>query len=155
MFTSKQNSNIYIVPFQTLLLLSCSGIAFGLAVLGVYCDPHLRLHSWYSHRIWPYKRFIKEKSLRESVIITENITIYNVTGYDNETGRPWHRIGEEFYNTSIEPDWSIKLQEKEEFIWLPVLMLSVVLFLYNVGLGSVPYVLISELFSVNVSIAFI
>lgn len=39
-----------------------------------------------------------------------------------------------------------------ENMWAPVALLSVVLFLYNIGLGSVPYVLISELFAINVSI---
>lgn len=34
----------------------------------------------------------------------------------------------------------------------PMVLLSLMLFLYNMGLGSVPYVLISELFSINVSV---
>lgn len=33
----------------------------------------------------------------------------------------------------------------------PMVLLSLVLFLYNIGLGSVPYVLMSEMFSINVS----
>ncbi|XP_013140723.1 PREDICTED: facilitated trehalose transporter Tret1-2 homolog [Papilio polytes] len=48
--------------------------------------------------------------------------------------------------------WSVKYEQKEgsEEVWAPITLLSIVLFLYNIGLGSVPYVLISELFSVNV-----
>lgn len=76
----------------------------------------------------------------------------------NESAKPWFRVSakELNNNNTVDNYWSVKFEdskEKEEIkIWLPVLVLSVVLFLYNIGLGSVPYVLITELFSVNVSI---
>lgn len=87
----------------------------------------------------------------------DNNTWYNHTaGLLNDSGKPWYRISIEDDNYTLDGEWSVKFEhnkEKEEItIWLPVILLSVVLFLYNIGLGSVPYVLISELFSVNVSI---
>lgn len=43
-------------------------------------------------------------------------------------------------------------QNKEEgTIWAPIVLLSMTLFFYNIGLGSVPFVLVSEFFSINVS----
>ncbi|CAH2252044.1 jg13858 [Pararge aegeria aegeria] len=141
---------------KTLLLCSCSGIAIALTVLGIYCDPHLRLQSWYIHRLWPGKKYnYKDKNIRERLEIQDNNTLYNNTVlYVNDSGKPWFRVSVEEHNSTVEVDWSVKFEdskEKEELtIWLPVLILSVVLFLYNIGLGSVPYVLITELFSVNV-----
>ncbi|CAK1543409.1 unnamed protein product [Leptosia nina] len=138
---------------KTLLLWSCSGIAFCLAVLGVYCDPHLQIHSFYKHKLMTYKKFTKEKSIRDKIDLLENLTIYNDTlKFSNDT-KPWYRVGDN-YNISEDLQWTVKLEhniDKEELtVWLPVVMLSLVLFLYNIGLGSVPYVLISELFFVNV-----
>ncbi|XP_038218476.1 facilitated trehalose transporter Tret1-like [Zerene cesonia] len=133
---------------KTLLLWSCSGIAFCLAILGVYCDPHFQIN-FYKHRL-PYKKITKDKSIRERIDLPDNLTLYN-DSFTNDT-KAWYRIGLESNSTE---DWkSVKFEhsvEKEELsIWLPVVLLSVVLFLYNIGLGSVPYVLISELFIVNV-----
>lgn len=145
--------------FQTLLLCSCSGIAIALTILGIYCDPHLRLQSWYVHRLWPGKKYnYKDKNIRDRLEIQDNYTLYNNTvSYVNDSAKPWFRVsGKEHNNNTVDNYWSVKFEdskEKEEIkIWLPVLVLSVVLFLYNIGLGSVPYVLITELFSVNVSI---
>lgn len=145
--------------FQTLLIWSCSGIALGLTILGIYCDPHLRMHSWYLHRLWPLRRYnYKEKNIRERLDTYENYSLYNhtVSPFINDSGKSWYRVSENENTTDV--DWSVKFEpkEKEEItIWLPVILLSMVLFLYNIGLGSVPYVLISELFAVNVSMEFI
>lgn len=77
-----------------------------------------------------------------------------------ESGKPWYRISNEEGNaTHGAVTWGGKMngeQIKEEMaegktLVAPIMLLSVVLFLYNIGLGSVPYVLISELFSINVS----
>ncbi|XP_045455965.1 facilitated trehalose transporter Tret1-like [Melitaea cinxia] len=132
---------------KTLLLWSCTGIVLGLTVLGVYCDPHLRIHSWHLHRLWPLRRFnYKERKME----IQENYTTYNNTFAPllNDTGKSWFKVSIEEQNYTSD---AFEQREKEEItIWLPVVILSLVLFLYNVGLGSVPYVLISELFAVNV-----
>nr|XP_032523971.1 solute carrier family 2, facilitated glucose transporter member 8-like [Danaus plexippus plexippus] len=140
---------------KTLLLLSCSGIAFGLTVLGIYCDPQLRMHSRYLHRVWPLRKSTyKEKVIRDKSDIPSNYTLYTSTvPLLNDSTKPWYRISAEDHNVT-ESDMSVKYEEagdKEEVtIWLPVVLLSMVLFLYNIGLGSIPYVLISELFSVHV-----
>ncbi|XP_072947979.1 solute carrier family 2, facilitated glucose transporter member 8-like isoform X2 [Epargyreus clarus] len=146
---------------KTLLLWSCSGIAFCLAVLGVYCDPHLRMQSWYSHRLWPYRRInFKEKNLREKLdyIPTDNFTqdLYNESfeNFDNDS-KPWYRISlDDNITDTTEKDIPVKFDQMKEMtedpIWLPVILLSFVLFLYNIGLGSIPYVLVSELFTINV-----
>lgn len=140
-----------------LLLWSCSGITCCLAILGAYCDPNLRLHSWYSHRLWPYKRThsLKEKGLQ----LTENITGMNTSpewkNYTNEISR--YKVNLD--NDSAPGEWKVHnitngddvVDTAEENLWAPVVLMSVVLFLYNIGLGSVPYVLISELFTINVS----
>ncbi|XP_022124239.2 facilitated trehalose transporter Tret1-like [Pieris rapae] len=136
---------------KTLLLWSCSGIAFCLAVLGVYCDPHLQVNTFYKHRFLT-KKFTRDKSIRDKIELPENLTIYNDSlKYGNDT-KAWYRVAENYNET--EEQWSVKFEqtiEKDDIsIWLPVVMLSLVLFLYNIGLGSVPYVLISELFYVNV-----
>lgn len=44
------------------------------------------------------------------------------------------------------------LIKEEGTIWAPIVLLSMTLFFYNIGLGSVPFVLVSEFFSINVSI---
>ncbi|KPJ00773.1 Solute carrier family 2, facilitated glucose transporter member 8 [Papilio xuthus] len=134
---------------KTLLLWSCSGIACCLAILGVYCDPHLRMHSWYQQPL--YKKIIKEK-MREIEHDRESYRdIYNES-ITNISGDP---IG--LFRISLEnvtpTSWSVKYEQsagENEDIWAPITLLSIVLFLYNIGLGSVPYVLISELFSVHV-----
>lgn len=113
------------------------------------------MHSWYLHRLFPVRRFnYKERKIE----IQENYTTYNNTfgTFLNDSGKSWFKVEEQNYTSDAE--WSIKFEQREKediAIWLPVIMLSLVLFLYNVGLGSVPYVLISELFAVNVSIALI
>ncbi|KAJ8709965.1 hypothetical protein PYW07_009331 [Mythimna separata] len=141
---------------KMLLLWSCSGITCCLAILGAYCDPNLRLHSWYSHRLWPYKRThnLKEKGLQ----LTENFTGINTSpewkNYTNDISR--YRVNLE--NNSVPGEWKVQnitngediVDTAEENLWAPVALMSVVLFLYNIGLGSVPYVLISELFTINV-----
>ncbi|XP_034826239.1 facilitated trehalose transporter Tret1-like isoform X2 [Maniola hyperantus] len=140
---------------KTLLLCSCSGIAIALTILGIYCDPHLRLQSWYVHRLWPGKKYnYKDKNIRERLEIQNNYTVYNNTILTiNDSGKSWYRVSVE-HNYTVDDDWSVKFEDSKEqseiTIWLPVLILSLVLFLYNIGLGSVPYVLITELFSVNV-----
>lgn len=139
-----------------LLLWSCSGITCCLAILGAYCDPNLRLHTWY--RLWPHRRTnnIKEKGLQ----LTENFTDININpewkNYTNDITR--FRVSSE--NESVPGEWKDQNMTSrpqngevvEENLWTPVALMSVVLFLYNIGLGSVPYVLISELFTINVSI---
>lgn len=40
---------------------------------------------------------------------------------------------------------------RDKKVVTPIVLLSMTLFMYNIGLGSVPYVLISELFALNVS----
>ncbi|XP_014363853.2 facilitated trehalose transporter Tret1-2 homolog [Papilio machaon] len=135
---------------KTLLLWSCSGIACCLAILGVYCDPHLRMHSWYQRPL--YKKIIKEKMREIEHIDRESFRdLYNES-ITNVSGVP---IG--LFRISLEnvtpTSWSVKYEQSDgesEDIWAPITLLSMVLFLYNIGLGSVPYVLISELFSVNV-----
>ncbi|XP_047540431.1 solute carrier family 2, facilitated glucose transporter member 8-like [Vanessa atalanta] len=141
---------------KTLLLWSCTGIVLGLTILGIYCDPHLRMHSWYFHRLWPLRKFnYKEKNIRERIEIQGNFTTYNNTvgQFLNDTGKSWYKVSVEEHNYTSDANWSVKFEQRDKediAIWLPVIMLSLVLFLYNVGLGSVPYVLISELFAVNV-----
>ncbi|CAH2057438.1 unnamed protein product, partial [Iphiclides podalirius] len=141
---------------KTLLLWSCSGIACCLAILGVYCDPHIRMQSWYTHRPWPYKRMIKEKNLKGG-IGEQNFTGDSEFNFINETvSNGPDPIGS--FRVSLEQNatpttWTVKyehLEHEAEEIWAPIILLSIVLFLYNIGLGSVPYVLVSELFSINV-----
>lgn len=141
---------------------SCSGITCCLALLGVYCDPHLRIYSWYSNKQMPFNNSIKDKPfhLAEHFIDDryENMTLRN---YMN-VSKAWQRIGSA-NDTLSELLWSSKLgqnitdagENEDTVIFAPVILLSTVLFLYNIGLGSVPYVLISELFSINVSIYYI
>lgn len=140
-----------------LLLWSCSGITCCLAILGAYCDPNLRLHSLYAHRSWPYKRThnLKEKGLQ----LSENFTSINTnTDWKNDTNDiSKYRVN--LGNDTVPGEWKVQnisngkdVDMAEENLWAPVALMSVVLFLYNIGLGSVPYVLISELFTINVSI---
>lgn len=130
-----------------LLLWSCSGITCCLIVLGVYCDPHLRLHSWYSQRLWPYTD--------EDTQSKESIEAFNITSNVNYT-KPWdYRISVESENLTdsfMKSTKAARTHAEEQRMWAPVALLSTVLFLYNIGLGSVPFVLVSELFSINVSI---
>ncbi|XP_028165871.1 solute carrier family 2, facilitated glucose transporter member 10-like, partial [Ostrinia furnacalis] len=148
---------------KMLLLWSCSGIACCLAILGVYCDPRLRMYSWYPHRLWPYRRSPIDHIRGKHIEIPQNLTAYvndNVTNNlimnTTESEKSWHRIGEDTHNSSHggvlwgkKENDEVKASE-DETMMAPILLLSVVLFLYNIGLGSVPYVLISELFSINV-----
>ncbi|XP_050667941.1 probable metabolite transport protein CsbC [Leptidea sinapis] len=132
---------------KTLLLWSCSGIAFCLAVLGVYCDPHLNS---ITHKLLSYKKIVKDKTIKDRIYF-ENITSYNDSIKYNET-KPWHRLSSD--NISYVVEWPVKIDQSDAddvTIWLPVILLSMVLFFYNIGLGSVPYVLVTELFSINVS----
>ncbi|KAI5641229.1 sugar transporter domain-containing protein [Phthorimaea operculella] len=150
---------------KMLLLWSCSGIACCLAILGVYCDPRLRMYSWYTQRFWPYKRpSIKDRTdhnnftlegINETVLtnLPEDILKLNDDGNNvTENGKPWYRVGPgPHVNENVSTEVvMLKYEDEEAKIWAPVVLLSVVLFLYNIGLGSVPYVLISELFSINV-----
>ncbi|XP_030024393.2 facilitated trehalose transporter Tret1-like [Manduca sexta] len=127
---------------KMLLLWSCSGITCCLAVLGVYCDPQLRMHSWYTHRLWPYRINLKDKTQ----LNTTDDQFGNLTKDLINVSRPWRVENDTLV------DWSPKVQNgtEEQPMWAPVALLSTVLFLYNIGLGSVPYVLISEMFSINV-----
>ncbi|KAL0812135.1 hypothetical protein ABMA28_009513 [Loxostege sticticalis] len=152
---------------KMLLLWSCSGIACCLAILGVYCDPRLRLYTWHPHRLWPYRKHILDQNFKvKHIELPQNFTPYANDSMSNgiimnstESGKPWYRISNEEGNaTHGAVTWGGKMngeQIKEEMaegktLVAPIMLLSVVLFLYNIGLGSVPYVLISELFSINV-----
>ncbi|XP_059061306.1 solute carrier family 2, facilitated glucose transporter member 8-like, partial [Achroia grisella] len=143
---------------KMLLLWSCSGITCCLAILGAYCDPRLRMFSWYSHRLWPYKRI--HKGIQENVLNISQVMI-NLTYHDNVTDgvmknqshdiKPWRLY--EYDSNLTATSWALKLngtETSETTLWAPAMLLSFMLFLYNIGLGSVPYVLISELFSINV-----
>lgn len=121
------------------------------------------MYTWYSQRIWPYKRLLREKTdlsnitYQANVNITEmslkNITeaIRNITDMKTEglNGTSFERFGTENNSDVV---WLKSGQNKEGTIWVPILLLSMTLFFYNIGLGSVPFVLVSELFSINVSI---
>ncbi|XP_049701524.2 uncharacterized protein LOC110374948 [Helicoverpa armigera] len=146
---------------KMLLLWSCSGITCCLAILGAYCDPNLRLHSWYSHRLWPYKRThnLKEKDLQLTDNFTDNVhpqwknyttdvTRYRVSA-ENDTV-PGEFSVHNVSDVSDALDVSDVSDASGGKLWTPVALMSLVLFLYNIGLGSVPYVLISELFAINV-----
>lgn len=143
---------------QKLLLWSCSGITCCLAILGIYCDPSLHSHAWYSHRIWPYRRTqnFKEKDIQ----LAENVTDITIPEWKVSQIPEWKnysnvKLNNESYSGWREHNITEKTPSaKEESLWTPVTLMSIVLFLYNIGLGSVPYVLISEWFSVNVSILF-
>lgn len=126
------------------------------------------MYSWYPHRLWPYRRNTLDQNFREKQIeLPQNFTTYvndNVANgilNSTESGKPWYRISnEEGNSTSGDVSWGDKVNGEEmasenKTMVAPVMLLSVVLFLYNIGLGSVPYVLISELFSINVSGNFI
>lgn len=137
-----------------LLLWSCSGITCCLAILGIYCDPNLRIHAWYTHRLWPYRRThnFKDRDLQ----IVENITSPEWKLPDISEWKNCNDVSME--NDSFSGEWKVQnitnrpQNGDEEALWAPVALMSVVLFLYNIGLGSVPYVLISEWFTMNVSI---
>lgn len=116
------------------------------------------MHSWYSHRLWPYRRDLSlvqkaihisdntsqvldnDKVLSDNTYLLKNLTNDSQTLYK--------------FDENMTEIWSQGSLERsdEKAIVTPIVMLSSVLFLYNIGLGSVPYVLISELFSINVSI---
>uniref|UniRef100_A0A2A4JCE7 Major facilitator superfamily (MFS) profile domain-containing protein n=1 Tax=Heliothis virescens TaxID=7102 RepID=A0A2A4JCE7_HELVI len=138
---------------KMLLLWSCSGITCCLAILGAYCDPNLRLHSWYTHRLWPYKRThnLKEKDLQVTDNFTDNVHP-QWRNYTNDVTR--YRVWVENASAAEEPRAHNASLEGADAspaeLWTPVALMSLVLFLYNIGLGSVPYVLISELFTINV-----
>ncbi|XP_068625338.1 facilitated trehalose transporter Tret1-2 homolog [Battus philenor] len=124
---------------KTLLLWSCSGIACCLAILGVYCDPHI-----HTHRSLYKKINIKEKNIREGMG-EQNIT--RDESFRDPVGSLRVSLEE-----GVTSNWTEQYESEQENadIWAPIVLLSIVLFLYNIGLGSVPYVLVSELFSVNV-----
>ncbi|XP_026727556.1 uncharacterized protein LOC113493752 [Trichoplusia ni] len=141
---------------KMLLLWSCSGITCCLAILGAYCDPNIRLNSWYSHRLWPYRRPQNHsKAAANSLQLTDNLTEITMNPEWKNYTHDLYRYRDNLENVSGE--WKIQNEtqksetdDREENMWAPVALLSVVLFLYNIGLGSVPYVLISELFAINV-----
>ncbi|CAB3244954.1 unnamed protein product [Arctia plantaginis] len=139
---------------KKLLLWSCSGITCCLAILGIYCDPSLHSQTWYSHRMWPYRRTqnVKEKDIQ----LPENLTTITFPEWKVSEIPEWKnyssvKLENESYSGWREHNIMNKTPSvKEESLWGPVALMSIVLFLYNIGLGSVPYVLISEWFSVNV-----
>ncbi|XP_026318281.1 facilitated trehalose transporter Tret1-like [Hyposmocoma kahamanoa] len=144
---------------KTLLLWSCSGIACCLAILGVYCDPRLRL---YTQRIWPYKRLLREKTDLANITYQANkniieVSLKNITeGFRSITDMKAEGFNETSFgrfDTGNNSDvvWSkYGLIKEEGTIWAPIVLLSMTLFFYNIGLGSVPFVLVSEFFSINV-----
>lgn len=116
------------------------------------------MHSWYSHRLWPYRRDLSlvQKAIHisdntsqvldnDKVLSNNTYLLKNLTN-DSQT---LYKFDENM--TEIWSQGSLERSD-EKAIVTPIVMLSSVLFLYNIGLGSVPYVLISELFSINVSI---
>ncbi|KAI8432921.1 hypothetical protein MSG28_013831 [Choristoneura fumiferana] len=139
---------------KVLLLISCFGIALCLTILGIYCDPRLNMYSWYTHQLWPYKKSItnREKNndnLTSINMISETLMYSNLNDTD-ENSKPFYRVTEK--NNSIDEGYVQVVQNateevKDKSIWPTVILLSMLVFLYNIGLGSVPYVLISELFS--------
>lgn len=122
------------------------------------------MYAWYSHRIWPYKRLLREKTdlnitYQANVNVTE-LSLKNITeGIRSIADVKTENLNDTNFgkfDTENDSDvvWSQYGQNKEEgTIWAPIMLLSMALFLYNVGLGSVPFVLVSELFSINVSTA--
>ncbi|KAI8432923.1 hypothetical protein MSG28_013831 [Choristoneura fumiferana] len=125
-----------------------------LTILGIYCDPRLNMYSWYTHQLWPYKKSItnREKNndnLTSINMISETLMYSNLNDTD-ENSKPFYRVTEK--NNSIDEGYVQVVQNateevKDKSIWPTVILLSMLVFLYNIGLGSVPYVLISELFS--------
>ncbi|KAJ0171621.1 hypothetical protein K1T71_013171 [Dendrolimus kikuchii] len=136
---------------KMLLLWSCSGITCCLAILGVYCDPHIRLHSWYNNHSWPYiklQNVIKERKFPQNFTdewnITNAIFLKNFTSHTKFWAKENESVG--FFTKNVQNG-----SDEDITMWAPIVLLSIVLFLYNIGLGSVPYVLISELFPINVT----
>lgn len=132
-----------------MLICSCSGIACCLAVLGAYCDP--RLHMPWTHK-WPHRPQTLKNINKTEVIVTgiENLTKNTswskmVNSSVTERDINIRNLSGFIQNTSI-----LYGLEKDE-MWQPVLLISVMFFLYNMGLGSVPFVLVSELFPISVS----
>ncbi|KAL4717578.1 hypothetical protein ACJJTC_000727 [Scirpophaga incertulas] len=116
---------------KILIFSSCSGIAFLLAVLGAYCDPSLRAMNWNPTGV----KHVKTATDIRIEKLFENITL---TLSRNETSMERFNM---FKDDAGMDDGTLRA---------PIVLLSIVMFLYNIGLGSVPYVLISEMFSVNV-----
>lgn len=148
------------VIFQMLLLCSCTGITCCLAVLGVYCDPHIHMQSWYLHRLRPNRKELNV--IQETANISDNTTKVfgnykiwsNNTYLENDFANDSHILFP--FDENVTEVWGKEIMEfnEDKKILTPTVLLSMVLFLYNIGLGSVPYVLMSELFSVNVSCNF-
>lgn len=120
------------------------------------------MYTWYSQRIWPYKRLLREKTDLANITYQANINIIemslkNITdGIRSVTDMKTEGLNEtsfERFDTANNSDvvWSKYGQNKEGTIWAPIVLLSMTLFFYNIGLGSVPFVLVSEFFSINVS----
>ncbi|XP_053617839.1 solute carrier family 2, facilitated glucose transporter member 8-like [Plodia interpunctella] len=140
---------------KILLLWSCSGITCCLALLGVYCDPRLRMQSWYINRLWPYRKLIHDDGFHQKIInVPQNIVdlpqntslLYEELILKNYT-KSWLNVNESL--TEVPPKVLNLTTNDDTTLWAPVTLLSVTMFLYNIGLGSVPFVLISELFSIN------
>ncbi|XP_075985742.1 solute carrier family 2, facilitated glucose transporter member 8-like [Anticarsia gemmatalis] len=134
---------------KMLLLWSCSGITCCLVILGAYCDPSLRTHSWYTHRLWYKRANFKDKELQLADNFTDLTPEWKVADVPE-----WKNLSVKLNNDSFVGDWKNVTNKtdsvEEEALWAPVALMSAVLFLYNIGLGSVPYVLISEWFTMNV-----
>ncbi|KOB60233.1 putative sugar transporter, partial [Operophtera brumata] len=122
-----------------LLLWSCTGITCCLALLGVYCDPRLH-HSWYFHRLWPYRK----PPMKNTNYLTENITfieensdvlIKNLTVEGYRSGDV--NLASEFTYKDNLTEWLKNVAEYKEdgTMVTPMVLLSLMLFLYNIGLG--------------------
>ncbi|CAG9131538.1 unnamed protein product [Plutella xylostella] len=150
---------------KMLLIWSCSGIACCLALLGAYCDPRLRMFSWsHTNQLWLSRHKPIEHTNAETPkpINVANSPMNMVIPVDKESvfngTKDWHQIsignitkGELKTSISkVEANSTTYDPVEEDTIWPPLILLSTVLFLFNIGLGSVPFVLISELFAANV-----
>lgn len=158
-------SNTKSFSFQKLLIWSCSGIACCLALLGAYCDPRLHLFSWaHIHKLFPYKHkaqnITRDFPMKIQDVFAQNWT--EVENFTKSVAPPWSRISVEDISDTTEFEnvpnalnyWiqnSTDFEAESESIWPPVVLLSMVFFLFNIGLGSVPYILIADMFPISVS----
>ncbi|KAG7301018.1 hypothetical protein JYU34_015391 [Plutella xylostella] len=150
---------------KMLLIWSCSGIACCLALLGAYCDPRLRMFSWsHTNQLWLSRHKPIEHTNAETPkpINVANSPMNMVIPVDKESvfngTKDWHQISIENITkgelktsiSKVEANSTTYDPVEQDTIWPPLILLSTVLFLFNIGLGSVPFVLISELFAANV-----
>ncbi|GBP74364.1 Solute carrier family 2, facilitated glucose transporter member 8 [Eumeta japonica] len=136
---------------KMLLISSCSGLACCLAIFGVYCDPRVPL-PWTHFNLFSRSKQNSALTYNHSVSLKEfqNDTrdVNEMVLKDNKTLNQSLTQNQTFETYDLRIDDSIK-DEGEGALSPAALLLSLVLFLYSFGLGSVPYVLVSELFSVN------